>query len=79
MADLEDKNPESVAGKFYVDSQCIDCDLCRETAPDNYARSDEEGYSYVYKQPENEEEVALCMEALEGCPVEAIGDDGGDS
>ncbi|MBK73207.1 MAG: ferredoxin, partial [Verrucomicrobiales bacterium] len=56
MADLEDKNPEGIAGKFYVDSQCIDCDLCRETAPDNYARSDEEGYSYVYKQPENEEE-----------------------
>ena len=79
MADLEDKNPESIAGKFYVDSQCIDCDLCRETAPDNYARSDEEGYSYVYKQPENEEEVALCMEALEGCPVEAIGEDGEDS
>lgn len=79
MADLEDKNPESVAGKFYVDSQCIDCDLCRETAPDNYQRSDEEGYSYVYKQPENEEETALCMEALEGCPVEAIGDDGGES
>ena len=79
MADLEDKNPESIAGKFYVDSQCIDCDLCRETAPDNYARSDEEGYSYVYKQPENDEEVALCMEALEGCPVEAIGDDGEDS
>lgn len=76
MADLEDKNPESVAGKFYVDSQCIDCDLCRETAPENFQRSDEEGYSYVYKQPENEEEKALCMEALEGCPVEAIGEDG---
>ena len=79
MADLEDKNPESVAGKFYVDSQCIDCDLCRETAPVNFLRSDDEGYSYVYKQAENEEEVALCMEALEGCPVEAIGDDGEDS
>ncbi len=78
MADLEDKNPESVAGKFYVDSQCIDCDLCRETAPENFQRSDDEGYSYVYKQPENEEETALCMEALEGCPVEAIGEDGAD-
>ncbi len=76
MADLEDKTPESVAGKFYVDTQCIDCDLCRETAPANFQRSDEEGYSYLYKQPENEEEEALCMEALEGCPVEAIGDDG---
>ncbi len=76
MADLEDKNPESVVGKFYVDSQCIDCDLCRETAPENFQRSDEEGYSYVYKQPGNDEEHALCMEALEGCPVEAIGEDG---
>jgi ferredoxin len=79
MADLEDKNPEGVPGKYYVDSQCIDCDLCRETAPDNFQRSDEEGYSYVYKQPQNEEEEALCIEAMEGCPVEAIGDDGGDS
>ena len=76
IADLEDKNPESIAGKYYVDNQCIDCDLCRETAPDNFQRSDEEGYSYVYKQPTTDEEEALCVEALEGCPVEAIGDDG---
>ena len=26
MADKNDKRPESVPGKFYVDSQCIDCD-----------------------------------------------------
>jgi len=76
MADIEDKNPENVEGKFYVDEQCIDCDLCRETAPDNFEREEDEGYSYVYKQPENDEELALCMEALEGCPVEAIGDNG---
>jgi ferredoxin len=77
MADREDKNRENVTGKFYVDSQCIDCDLCRETAPNNFTRSDDEGYSYVYKQPENDEEKAQCREAMEGCPVEAIGDDGG--
>ncbi len=76
MADREDKNPENVAGKFYVDSQCIDCDLCRETAPNNFTRSDDEGYSYVYKQPSNDEEKAQCREAMEGCPVEAIGEDG---
>jgi ferredoxin len=76
MADIEDKNSENVEGKFYVDEQCIDCDLCRETAPDNFEREEDEGYSYVYKQPENNEELALCMEALEGCPVEAIGDNG---
>ena len=76
MADLEDTNPENVGGKFYVDSQCIDCDLCRETAPKNFQRSDDEGYSYVFKQPEDEEELEQCVEAMEGCPVEAIGDDG---
>jgi ferredoxin len=76
MADREDKNEENIGGKYYVDTQCIDCDLCRETAPNNFTRSDDEGYSYVYKQPENDEEEAQCREAMEGCPVEAIGDDG---
>ena len=76
MAELEDKYPDNVAGKFYVDEQCIDCDLCREIAPENFTRNEDEGYSFVYKQPENGEEEALCREALEGCPVEAIGDDG---
>jgi ferredoxin len=76
MADVEDKNPENVEGKFYVDEQCIDCDLCREHAPDNFEREEDEGYSYVYKQPVNDQELELCMEALEGCPVEAIGNDG---
>ena len=76
MADKEDKNEENVAGKFYVDSQCIDCDLCRETAPSNFTRADDEGYSFVFKQPENAEEEAQCREAMEGCPVEAIGEDG---
>jgi ferredoxin len=76
MADKEDRNKENVAGKFYVDSQCIDCDLCRETAPQNFTRSDDEGYSFVYKQPESDEEREQCREAMEGCPVEAIGEDG---
>lgn len=78
MADREDKNNENVTGKFYVDSTCIDCDLCRETAPSNFSRADDEGYSYVSKQPESPEEEALCLEAMQGCPVEAIGDDGDD-
>jgi len=33
-------------------------------------------HSFVYKQPESPEEEALCKEAMEGCPVEAIGSDG---
>jgi ferredoxin len=76
MADLENKYEDNASGKFYVDDQCIDCDLCRETAPDNFTRQEDGGYSFVKKQPENEDEEALCKEAMEGCPVEAIGDDG---
>jgi ferredoxin len=76
MADKNDKRPENVLGKFYVDSQCIDCDLCRETAPAFFARHDDGGYSYVFKQPESQEDIDKCMEALEGCPVDAIGKDG---
>ena len=76
MADQANKYPENVTGKFYVDDQCIDCDLCRETAPANYTRNDDGGHSFVFKQPENEAEENLCKEAMEGCPVEAIGSDG---
>jgi len=76
MANKADKWENNVAGSFYVDQQCIDCDLCRETAPDFFNRFDEGGYSFVYHQPASEDDLALCMEALEGCPVEAIGNDG---
>lgn len=76
MADVENKYSQNTPGKFYVDDQCIDCDLCRETAPSNFTRDDDGGHSLVFKQPENEDEIRLCEEALAGCPVEAIGDDG---
>ena len=76
MADKEDRYPDNALGTYYVDEQCIDCDLCRQVAPDNFTRNEDEGYSFVYKQPSTPEEEELCTEALEGCPVEAIGDDG---
>ena len=76
MADRDDKLPDNVPGRIYVDGQCIDCDLCRQTAPLNFERNEVEGYSFVIKQPETKEEADLCREALDECPVEAIGDDG---
>ena len=76
MAEIRDKLADNTPGKFYVDRQCIDCDVCRDTAPANFKRNDENGYSYVFKQSETPEEIELCKEALDACPVEAIGDDG---
>lgn len=76
MADRMDKVADNVPGKYYVDSSCIDCDVCRATAPSNFRANEDEGYSYVFKQPENEHEEEQCREAKEACPIEAIGDDG---
>tara|TARA_Y100000588_G_C13691255_1_gene684533 strand:- start:33 stop:314 length:282 start_codon:yes stop_codon:yes gene_type:complete len=77
MADIDNKYEDNAKGKYYVDEECIDCDLCRETAPNCFTRNDDGGYSFVTSQPDNEEDEELCREAMEGCPVEAIGDDGG--
>jgi len=76
MADKEEKWPENKPGKYYVDQACIACDACIMTAPDFYEMDDDDGHAYVVKQPENAEQEELMQEALEGCPVEAIGDDG---
>ena len=76
MADKANKYADNVGGAFYVDTQCIDCDLCRQTAPANFDRNQSGGYSFVKKQASTPEEEALCKEAKEGCPVEAIGSDG---
>lgn len=77
MADKNDKNPLNVPGKFYTDLSCTDCDLCREIASQIFKRDDQEGVTFVAKQPESPEEIALALEALESCPTETIGNDGG--
>ncbi len=76
MADRSNKLAENASGKYYVDTQCIDCDVCRVTAPGNFQREEEKGYSYVFRQPATPEEQAQCQEAMDSCPVEAIGSDG---
>jgi ferredoxin len=68
---------ENVAGRFYVDDTCIDCELCRETAPDNFKlKTRARRYSFVSHQPVDPAQEAACLAAMEECPVEAIGIDG---
>ena len=75
MADKNEKNEFNVAGKFYVDSQCFGCALCASTAEGFFEISDA-GCAFVAKQPSNADDSALCTEAMESCPVQAICDDG---
>lgn len=76
MASTIERLPQNIVGRYYVDSSCIDCDLCRTTAPAFFTRDDEIGFSIVYRQPVTPEELALAEEAREGCPTESIGNDG---
>ena len=78
MANKNEKNQGNAPGAFYVDSSCIDCDMCRETAPATFRRNEDIGFSIVYQQPATPEEIALANEAMIGCPTESIGNDGAD-
>lgn len=82
MANKEHKHEKSIAGKWYTTHPdddngegCIACNVCYNGAPDFFAE-DEDGNAYVQKQPTTPEEVALCQEQLDECPVASIGDDG---
>lgn len=75
MPQITERLPQNVPGRFYVDASCTDCGLCPSTAPAHFRRDDDIGQSYVFHQPETPEEIALCREALEGCPTESIGEE----
>jgi len=76
VADKNSKYAQNVPGPYYVDTECINCDACILAAENHFKINEEEGHAYVYKQPQTEEEKSACQEALEACPVEAIGNDG---
>lgn len=61
----------NVPGDFYVTSACIDCDQCRQIAPDTF--SERGSYSAVTKQPDSKKTRKLAFYALLSCPTGAIG------
>ena len=79
MANAENKHKENIEGAWFcTDGEddsgegCTACSVCYTGAEDFFA-SDESGFAFVKKQPETEEDIALCQEQLEACPVESIG------
>src|SRR5687768_11811749 len=71
MARIEFKRPENVEGDFFVDDSCIDCGTCYWMAPNVFA--EEDGKSYVKRQPEGEAETLRAAQALIACPTASIG------
>ena len=78
MADKSAKWKQNTVGKYYVDDQCIACDACCVEAPDFFHMNDDDGHAFVNQQPTTAAHEEECKNALEACPVAAIGEDGGD-
>jgi glyoxylase-like metal-dependent hydrolase (beta-lactamase superfamily II)/ferredoxin len=71
MASVELRRAENVAGDFFVDTTCIDCDLCRQIAPETF--SDVGDQSIVHRQPQSGQEQFNALKALVTCPTASIG------
>jgi len=76
MANFSDRLPENASGRYYVDSSCIDCDQCRELAPEFFERNEDTGLAVVARQPETADEMARVEEVLASCTTGSIGNDG---
>src|SRR5882724_2109830 len=74
MASIQKRLPENVPGDFYVDTTCIDCDACRQIAPETFREFGD--YSVVYRQPETESQARLALMSLVACPTGSIGASG---
>lgn len=71
MADRKKRLESNVAGNFFVDATCINCDTCRQLAPASFAEVGE--CSAVVRQPEDGPETHQAYQALLACPVGSIG------
>ena len=71
MANPKKRVQESVAGDFFVDSTCIDCDACRQIAPSVFGEAAES--SFVKAQPVITTVRRQALQALLACPTGSIG------
>lgn len=71
MADARKRLSTNVEGNFFVDATCINCDTCRQLAPDSFEEVDE--FSAVRRQPEGAIQLYKAYQALLACPTGSIG------
>ncbi len=71
MAHLSRRLSGNTAGDFFVDSSCIDCDICRQVAPETFCA--QAAQTVVYRQPTTPESVYCALMALVACPTGSIG------
>ena len=72
MARRERAVEQNAPGELFVDSTCIECDTCRELAPDTFG-STESGQSFVLRQPSGDPQWKRALQAVVSCPTASIG------
>lgn len=72
MARRELAVAENVPGDLFVDESCIECDTCRELAPDVFGSLDS-GQSFVRVQPADDATWRRALHAVVSCPTSSIG------
>ena len=70
------KIQDNIEGRFYVDTNCINCSICSEIVPQIFEINHDEGYEYVHTQPSTQVDFALVAEVIDICPANAIQDNG---
>ena len=76
MSDLSERYEDNVPGKFYTNKNCVLCNECFDIAPAHFKMADAGDHIIVHAQPTTAEGDALCQEAMDGCPMDAVGNDG---
>jgi glyoxylase-like metal-dependent hydrolase (beta-lactamase superfamily II)/ferredoxin len=71
MANPRKRVPENLAGDFFVDSTCINCDACRQIAPTVFGEA--AATSFVKAQPVSNFHRREALQALLACPTGSIG------
>ena len=71
MADRRRAVAENAPGDFFVDETCIDCDACRQLAPEVFR--DASDHSFVHAQPVTAAAERNALRALLACPTGSIG------
>src|SRR5690348_346307 len=70
MARVEERNPATADGDWYIDARCIDCEASREVAPGLIVRKN--GKSVFARQPNTKEEEQAAWRAALLCPTASV-------
>lgn len=74
MASIKKRLTSNVPGDFFVDSTCINCDTCRQLAPEIFTDTGE--FSSVAAQPKMPSQLREATQAMLACPTGSIGTTG---